>query len=253
MYSNRHNSIEYNGIIAFLTCTVHLSILLDPLSSATDYSHPSLGAGNYYCYFSWTKTTVQTVVQYTCIALSRMLWYHAANDTVPNLKIIKCVQWSWSIDLALVCRCVPLLSNKVLYISWRIMSFIEKSVARLNQMERLDQLILDLGKSHYRYNAPPKYYSVRSTATITSALPWLLTDILQGLYNRAPGTGTNVGLWCSTPCIARGNIMENAILVCDVWLWDNESEWLAVHWTPLTFQDPNYVLWVCFSMWGPNS
>ena len=40
------------------------------------------------------------------------------------------------------------------------MSFIEKSVARLNQMERLDQLILDLGKSHYRYNAPPKYYSV---------------------------------------------------------------------------------------------
>lgn len=41
------------------------------------------------------------------------------------------------------------------------MSFIEKSVARLDQMERLEALALELGKSHYHYNAPPKYYSVR--------------------------------------------------------------------------------------------
>ncbi|KAG9336543.1 hypothetical protein JZ751_002890 [Albula glossodonta] len=40
----------------------------------------------------------------------------------------------------------------------RVMSFIEKSVARLDHLERLDQLALELGKSHYRYNAPPKYY-----------------------------------------------------------------------------------------------
>ncbi|TMS21346.1 Cytoglobin-2 [Larimichthys crocea] len=44
----------------------------------------------------------------------------------------------------------------------RVMSFIEKSVARLDQLERLDALALELGKSHYHYNAPPKYYSVRT-------------------------------------------------------------------------------------------
>lgn len=42
------------------------------------------------------------------------------------------------------------------------MSFIEKSVARLDQLERLEALAVELGKSHYHYNAPPKYYSVRS-------------------------------------------------------------------------------------------
>lgn len=41
------------------------------------------------------------------------------------------------------------------------MSFIEKSVARLDQLDRLEALALELGKSHYHYNAPPKYYSVR--------------------------------------------------------------------------------------------
>ncbi|XP_019908709.2 cytoglobin-2 isoform X2 [Esox lucius] len=43
----------------------------------------------------------------------------------------------------------------------RIMHFIEKSVARLHQTERLDQMILDLGKGHCRYSAPPKYYMVK--------------------------------------------------------------------------------------------
>lgn len=42
------------------------------------------------------------------------------------------------------------------------MSFIEKSVARLDQLERLEALAVELGKSHYHYNAPPQYYSVRN-------------------------------------------------------------------------------------------
>lgn len=41
------------------------------------------------------------------------------------------------------------------------MSFIEKSVARLDQQDRLEALAQELGKSHYHYSAPPKYYSVR--------------------------------------------------------------------------------------------
>nr|XP_013999348.1 unnamed protein product [Salmo salar] len=54
-----------------------------------------------------------------------------------------------------------------------IMHFIEKSVARLNQMERLDQLILDLGKSHYRYNSPPKYYMYVGAEFIRAVQPIL--------------------------------------------------------------------------------
>ncbi|KAF7642398.1 hypothetical protein LDENG_00258570, partial [Lucifuga dentata] len=43
--------------------------------------------------------------------------------------------------------------------SLRVMSFIEKTVARLDQPERLDTLSEELGKSHFHYNAPPKYYA----------------------------------------------------------------------------------------------
>lgn len=56
--------------------------------------------------------------------------------------------------------------------SGRVMSFIEKSVARLDQPERLQALALELGKSHYRYNAPPKYYGVK----ITSKSNKMITD-----------------------------------------------------------------------------
>lgn len=49
--------------------------------------------------------------------------------------------------------------------SFRVMSFIEKSVARLDQPERLEALAVELGKSHYHYNAPPKYYNVRSSSS----------------------------------------------------------------------------------------
>ncbi|XP_062326048.1 x globin [Osmerus eperlanus] len=55
----------------------------------------------------------------------------------------------------------------------RVMSFIEKSVARLDQQERLDILAVDLGRSHYRYNAPPKYYSYVGTEFISAVQPIL--------------------------------------------------------------------------------
>ncbi|XP_028831497.1 x globin [Denticeps clupeoides] len=55
----------------------------------------------------------------------------------------------------------------------RVMSFIEKTVARLDQLERLDLLALELGKSHYRYNAPPKYYGYVGTEFICAVQPIL--------------------------------------------------------------------------------
>ncbi|XP_030629788.1 x globin [Chanos chanos] len=55
----------------------------------------------------------------------------------------------------------------------RVMSFIEKSVARLDQLERLYQLALELGKSHYRYNAPPKYYEYVGSEFICAVQPIL--------------------------------------------------------------------------------
>ncbi|XP_029316041.1 x globin [Cottoperca gobio] len=55
----------------------------------------------------------------------------------------------------------------------RVMSFIEKSVARLDQLERLEALALELGKSHYHYNAPPKYYSYVGAEFICAVRPIL--------------------------------------------------------------------------------
>lgn len=55
----------------------------------------------------------------------------------------------------------------------RVMSFIEKSVARLDQLERLQALALELGKSHYRYNAPPKYYGYVGAEFICAVQPIL--------------------------------------------------------------------------------
>ncbi|KAM3870784.1 x globin [Diretmus argenteus] len=55
----------------------------------------------------------------------------------------------------------------------RVMSFIEKSVARLDQLERLEALALELGKSHYRYNASPKYYSYVGAEFICAVQPIL--------------------------------------------------------------------------------
>ncbi|KAM9355823.1 x globin [Pholidichthys leucotaenia] len=53
----------------------------------------------------------------------------------------------------------------------RVMSFIEKSVARLDQPERLEALAVELGKSHYHYNAPPKYYSYVGAEFICAVQP----------------------------------------------------------------------------------
>ncbi|KAM8913612.1 x globin [Spinachia spinachia] len=53
----------------------------------------------------------------------------------------------------------------------RVMSFIEKSVARLEQLERLEALALELGKGHYHYNAPPKYYSYVGAEFIGAVQP----------------------------------------------------------------------------------
>ncbi|XP_051264236.1 neuroglobin-like [Dicentrarchus labrax] len=55
----------------------------------------------------------------------------------------------------------------------RIMSFIEKTVARIDQDERLDQLILDLGRKHHRYNALPKYYKFVGAEFIRAVQPVL--------------------------------------------------------------------------------
>lgn len=55
----------------------------------------------------------------------------------------------------------------------RVMSFIEKSVARLDQEEKLEKLALELGRSHWRYKAPPKYYEYVGTQFIQAAQPIL--------------------------------------------------------------------------------
>ncbi|XP_077411475.1 x globin [Vanacampus margaritifer] len=55
----------------------------------------------------------------------------------------------------------------------RVMSFIEKSVARLDQPERLEVLAVELGKSHYHYNAPPKYYSYVEAEFLNAVQPIL--------------------------------------------------------------------------------
>ncbi|XP_059496972.1 x globin isoform X1 [Stegostoma tigrinum] len=55
----------------------------------------------------------------------------------------------------------------------RVMSFIEKSVARLTQQDKLEQLAFDLGRSHYRYNAPPKYYEYVGVQFIAVVKPIL--------------------------------------------------------------------------------
>ncbi|TRY96262.1 hypothetical protein DNTS_013758 [Danionella cerebrum] len=55
----------------------------------------------------------------------------------------------------------------------RVMSFIEKSVSRLDQLQRLHTLALDLGRSHYRYNAPPKYFGYVGAEFICAVQPIL--------------------------------------------------------------------------------
>nr|XP_033813149.1 cytoglobin-1-like isoform X1 [Geotrypetes seraphini] len=55
----------------------------------------------------------------------------------------------------------------------RVMSFIEKSVARLTQEDKLEQLATDLGRSHFKYSAPPKYYQYVGVQFIDAVKPFL--------------------------------------------------------------------------------
>ncbi|XP_075469469.1 neuroglobin-like isoform X1 [Ascaphus truei] len=55
----------------------------------------------------------------------------------------------------------------------RVLSFVEKSVARIGQSARLEEMTLDLGRSHYAYNAPPHYYQYVGTEFISAVRPVL--------------------------------------------------------------------------------
>ncbi|XP_048358069.1 neuroglobin-like [Sphaerodactylus townsendi] len=55
----------------------------------------------------------------------------------------------------------------------RVMSFIEKSVGRLDQTDKLEHLAFELGRSHCRYQAPPKYYEYLGTQFIQVVQPIL--------------------------------------------------------------------------------
>ncbi|KAJ8269929.1 hypothetical protein GJAV_G00108370 [Gymnothorax javanicus] len=70
----------------------------------------------------------------------------------------------------------------------RVMSFIEKTVARLEQPDRLNELALELGRGHYRYNAPPKYYGYVGVEFIRAVQPILKenwTDELEEAWKAA--------------------------------------------------------------------
>lgn len=41
------------------------------------------------------------------------------------------------------------------------MAFVQKAVARLDEKEKLDKLLEELGKAHFYYGAPKKYIDVR--------------------------------------------------------------------------------------------
>ncbi|XP_073466152.1 cytoglobin-1-like [Aquarana catesbeiana] len=57
----------------------------------------------------------------------------------------------------------------------RVLSFVEKSIARIDNSACLEELALELGKSHYGYHAPPKYYQY-VVAEFMSAIHPLLKE-----------------------------------------------------------------------------
>ncbi|XP_041828062.1 x globin isoform X2 [Melanotaenia boesemani] len=84
----------------------------------------------------------------------------------PSEEQIQMIKDSWKVirdDIAKV--------GIIMFV--RVMSFIEKSVARLDQLEILETLAVELGKSHYHYNAPPKYYSYVGSEFICAVQPIL--------------------------------------------------------------------------------
>ncbi|MBN3278762.1 NGB protein, partial [Polyodon spathula] len=63
------------------------------------------------------------------------------------------------------------MSNELKAHGLRVMSFIEKSVARLSQEDKLEQIAFELGRSHCRYSAPPKYYEYVGEQFISAVKP----------------------------------------------------------------------------------
>ncbi|KAG8449673.1 hypothetical protein GDO86_016352 [Hymenochirus boettgeri] len=53
----------------------------------------------------------------------------------------------------------------------RVLSFVEKTVARVEHPAQLEQLVLNLGRSHYIYSAPPTYYQYVGTEFISAVRP----------------------------------------------------------------------------------
>lgn len=90
--------------------------------------------------------------------------------------------------------------------SGRVMSFIEKSVARLDQLERLETLALELGKSHYRYNAPPKYYGVNITSN-TLLCAWIVQRV-------HPDAFLSTGLKIHCNSVSKHHTDPNRHLLC---------------------------------------
>nr|XP_003228427.3 PREDICTED: uncharacterized protein LOC100568272 [Anolis carolinensis] len=92
----------------------------------------------------------------------------------------------------------------------RVMSFIEKSVARMDQEPKLHHLAFELGRSHCRYKAPPKYYEYIGIQFIQAAQPilkeawtpetekaweglfqYLAATMRRGFYKEQKATGKN--------------------------------------------------------------
>jgi len=68
-------------------------------------------------------------------------------------------------------------------------------VARLDQLERLEALAIELGKSHYRYNAPPKYYSVRPWYSTAHRVADICVSIHQFMFKLTIGCLVYILRW----------------------------------------------------------
>ncbi|CAH2328157.1 globin X [Pelobates cultripes] len=55
----------------------------------------------------------------------------------------------------------------------RVLSVVEKSVARIENVTRLEKFLFELGRSHYRYKAPPRYYQYVGIEFLSAIRPIL--------------------------------------------------------------------------------
>lgn len=49
------------------------------------------------------------------------------------------------------------------------MAFVQKAIARINEPEKLDTLLKDLGRKHYSYGAKVKYVDVSNNEVFNSS------------------------------------------------------------------------------------